>query len=585
MKKVVKLISLILALMLFIVGCSADTEEMKTTETEKTIKNDSEYINLTMTRPTTINPILNNDKSVSYVLDLVYDSLFEFDENYNLQPKLVDSYKISSNNKSVSITLKDDIKWHNGKNLTAYDVRYTYNLIKSKKDSAYYDLVSNISYITVNGSKKLTISFKDSYAFSLETLIFPIVSQAKLSGLSADSLELASKNKVGCGAYKIKTYKDRDYMILEPNEDYYNINEDANNREIYVKMVPDSESQIQMVLSLDSDISKVSLGNISKFIDNDNFKIEKYQGRNYDYVVFNYENEYLQNLDIRKAVSFAIDRNTIISDAYSGRAKLTNFPLNPTSNYYDNDLKPLSYNTDNAQNYLKKAVLSLEEDKKAKLEAEKKAQEEKNKKAEEEAVDNQAEDSQNATDENTENNKQDSASEKTTEEETRTFKDVTNTEVRKLLKNINFKIIVNKDNSERVKAASMISDNLEAIGIKTQIKNLTADEMTKALDSKDYDLALIGCQLPAVSDATYILEELGYKDDKLEKYLKSLQNANSEDEITDRYKTIQKYVRDNAIYISFGILDDYVVLNNRLEGDVYSNDFNVYRGISALKVN
>lgn len=585
MKKVIKLISLILALMLFIVGCSADTEEMKTTETEKTIKNDSEYINLTMTRPTTINPILNNDKSVSYVLDLVYDSLFEFDENYNLQPKLVDSYKISSNNKSVSITLKDDIKWHNGKNLTAYDVRYTYNLIKSKKDSAYYDLVSNISYITVNGSKKLTISFKDSYAFSLETLIFPIVSQAKLSGLSADSLELASKNKVGCGAYKIKTYKDRDYMILEPNEDYYNINEDANNREIYVKMVPDSESQIQMVLSLDSDISKVSLGNISKFIDNDNFKIEKYQGRNYDYVVFNYENEYLQNLDIRKAVSFAIDRNTIISDAYSGRAKLTNFPLNPTSNYYDNDLKPLSYNTDNAQNYLKKAVLSLEEDKKAKLEAEKKAQEEKNKKAEEEAVDNQAEDSQNATDENTENNKQDSASEKTTEEETRTFKDVTNTEVRKLLKNINFKIIVNKDNSERVKAASMISDNLEAIGIKTQIKNLTADEMTKALDSKDYDLALIGCQLPAVSDATYILEELGYKDDKLEKYLKSLQNANSEDEITDRYKTIQKYVRDNAIYISFGILDDYVVLNNRLEGDVYSNDFNVYRGISALKVN
>lgn len=585
MKKVVKLISLILALMLFIVGCSADTEKTQTAETEKTIKNDSEYINLTMTRPTTINPILNNDKSVSYVLDLVYDSLFEFDENYNLQPKLVDSYKISSNNKSVSITLKDDIKWHNGKNLTAYDVRYTYNLIKSKKDSAYYDLVSNISYITVNGSKKLTISFKDSYAFSLETLIFPIVSQAKLSGLSADSLELASKNKVGCGAYKIKTYKDRDYMILEPNEDYYNINEDANNREIYVKMVPDSESQIQMVLSLDSDISKVSLGNISKFIDNDNFKIEKYQGRNYDYVVFNYENEYLQNLDIRKAVSFAIDRNTIISDAYSGRAKLTNFPLNPTSNYYDNDLKPLSYNTDNAQNYLKKAVLSLEADKKAKLEAEKKAQEEKNKKTEEEAVDNKDEDTQNAADENTENNKQDSASEKTIKEETRTFKDVTNTEVKKLLKNINFKIIVNKENSERVKAASMISDNLEAIGIKTQIKNLTADEMTKALDSKDYDLALIGCQLPAVSDATYILEELGYKDDKLEKYLKNLQNANSEDEITDRYKTIQKYVRDNAIYISFGILDDYVVLNHRLEGDVYSNDFNVYRGISALKLN
>ena len=114
MKKVVKLVSILLALMVFVVGCSADTE--KKSEEKNTSKQDgSQYINLTMIKPTTINPILNNDKSVSYVLNLVYDSLFEFDENYNLQPKLVDSYNISSNNKSINITLKDNIKWHNGK--------------------------------------------------------------------------------------------------------------------------------------------------------------------------------------------------------------------------------------------------------------------------------------------------------------------------------------------------------------------------------------------------------------------------------------------------------------------------------------
>ena len=102
MKKVVKLVSILLALMVFVVGCSADTE--KKSEEKNTSKQDgSQYINLTMIKPTTINPILNNDKSVSYVLNLVYDSLFEFDENYNLQPKLVDSYNISSNNKSINI--------------------------------------------------------------------------------------------------------------------------------------------------------------------------------------------------------------------------------------------------------------------------------------------------------------------------------------------------------------------------------------------------------------------------------------------------------------------------------------------------
>ena len=108
--------------------------------------------------------------------------------------------------------------------------------------------------------------------------------------------------------------------------------------------------------------------------------------------------------------------------------------------------------------------------------------------------------------------------------------------------------------------------------------------MTKALDKKDYDLALMGCQLPAISDATYVLDQLGYEDKQLDKYLKNLQNSNSEDEIKNSYKQIQKYVKENAVFISLGILDDYVVLNERLEGDLYSNDFNVYRGIDKIKM-
>lgn len=593
MKKVVKLISLLLAMMVFVTGCNSDTD-IKSKE-EQTSKKTSEYINLTMLRATTINPILNTDKSVSYILDLVYDSLFEFDENYNIQPKLVESYSISSNNKKINITLKDNIKWHDGESLTARDVKYTYELIKKNKDSAYNSLVSNISGITVHGNKELTINFEGSYSFSLETLIFPIVSKSKLNGLKDDDLELAKNNLIGSGAYKIKTYEDRDYMILEPNKDYYDLNKDNNNKEVYVKMVPDSESQTEMVLSLDSDISKVTLGSISKFIDNDNFIINKYQGKDYDYVMFNYDNKYLKNLDMRKAISFAIDRNSIIRDAYSNRVKLSNFPLNSTSNYYDSDLKPLSYNTENAQNYLKKAVLSLSDidssqnndvnsaeginnttnnidsDNKDKTDSKKKTVSDDNNK-------DNTDTTSNANDkDNTSDNKND-------EQEKRTFKDVKHSEVKEMLKDVTFKIIVNKNNTERVKAANIISNNLDEIGIKTEIKDLNEDEMKKALDEKDYDLALMGCELPAVSDATYVLNQLGYSDKKLDKYLKKLQNATSEDEVKKIYKNIQKYVKEKAIFISFGILDDYVVLNGRLKGNLNSNDFNVYSGINTIKM-
>ena len=601
MKKVVKLISLLLATMVFVTGCKSDTD-VKSNEV-KTSKKTSEYINLTMIRASTINPILNTDKSVSYVLDLVYDSLFELDENYNIQPKLVESYSISSNNKKIDITLKDNIKWHDGESLTAKDVKYTYELINENKDSAYNSLVSNISGITVHGSKKLTINFKDSYAFSLETLIFPIVSKDKLDGLKTDELKLAKNNLVGSGAYKIKKYEDRDYMILELNSDYYDLNKDNNKKEVYVKMVPDTESQTEMVLSLDSDISKVTLGSISKFTDNDNFVINKYQGRNYDYVLFNYDNKYLNNLDIRKAISFAVDRKSIIKDAYSDRAKLSNFPLNSTSEYYDSDLKPLSYNTENAQNYLKKAVLSLDNTDNntasSKSNDTNSADSTDNNKNDVNSIENTKSEDTNkvASDGNIKNNteqtsnnskdttaKNNTSTDKTNKQEKRTFKDVTHSEVKEMLKDITFKIIVNKNNTERVKAANIISNNLEAIGIKTEIKDLTEDDMQKALKEKDYDLALIGCELPAVSDATYVLNKLGYSDKKLDKYITQLQNATSEEEIKSIYKTIQKYVKEKAIFISFGILNDYVVLNGRLKGELNSNDFDVYSGIDKIKM-
>ena len=601
MKKVVKLISLLLATMVFVTGCKSDTD-VKSNEV-KTSKKTSEYINLTMIRASTINPILNTDKSVSYVLDLVYDSLFELDENYNIQPKLVESYSISSNNKKIDITLKDNIKWHDGESLTAKDVKYTYELINENKDSAYNSLVSNISGITVHGSKKLTINFKDSYAFSLETLIFPIVSKDKLDGLKTDELKLAKNNLVGSGAYKIKKYEDRDYMILELNSDYYDLNKDNNKKEVYVKMVPDTESQTEMVLSLDSDISKVTLGSISKFTDHDNFVINKYQGRNYDYVLFNYDNKYLNNLDIRKAISFAVDRKSIIKDAYSDRAKLSNFPLNSTSEYYDSDLKPLSYNTENAQNYLKKAVLSLDNtdnntassksnntnsadstdnNKNDVNSIENTKSEDTNKVASDGNIKNNTEQTSNNSEDTTAKNN--TSTDKTNKQEKRTFKDVTHSEVKEMLKDITFKIIVNKNNTERVKAANIISNNLEAIGIKTEIKDLTEDDMQKALKEKDYDLALIGCELPAVSDATYVLNKLGYSDKKLDKYITQLQNATSEEEIKSIYKTIQKYVKEKAIFISFGILNDYVVLNGRLKGELNSNDFDVYSGIDKIKM-
>ena len=85
-------------------------------------------------------------------MNLIYDSLFTIDENYDTVPQLVEEYKIENNGIDIYIKLKD-IKWHDGTILTSNDVKFTIDLIKQNIDSPYNALVENISSISIINDK------------------------------------------------------------------------------------------------------------------------------------------------------------------------------------------------------------------------------------------------------------------------------------------------------------------------------------------------------------------------------------------------------------------------------------------------
>ena len=148
-----------------------------------------------------------------------------------------------------------------------------------------------------------------------------------------------------------------------------------------------------------------------------------------------------------------------------------------------------------------------------------------------------------------------------------------------LISNLNLKIIVNKNNEERVKAASIVSDNLEAIGIQSTIEALDDSEMQSAVVLKDYDLAFVGWELSSVPDVQFIINSIGFSDEKLTNYMNSLKLATSDSQIKTIYSQIQKYIRDKVAFISLVIRDDFLVTNRRLEGKSDPNDFDIYEGI------
>ena len=555
-KKLIKLLAVVLTVALGTIGCTKSNKIDDNNKNEISEYNiqESDYIHLTTIFPETINPILNTNKSVSYIMNLIYDGLFEMDENYNVEPRLVEKYTLSSDGKSIRIKLASDATWHNKKEVTSSDVSYTVDLIKKNSKSPYVALVDNIQSIHISDSKNFTIKLKENDPFAIDKLTFPIVSKDKLSSLNTSQIGEYKNNLLGNGPYKIKKCEDRQYIILERNEDYFG-DLPENRKEIYVKMVPDKESQTEMVLALDSDIANISLEELSKFENKKEFNITKYEGRDYEMVIFNYDNEFLNNVNFRKAIISSIDREKLLNEAYVDNADLSNFPLNTKNKYYNNDIKNISYDKEKALNYLASGLKSVS-----------KSQEEK-----------QSEDSQGSS-ENVEGIIEDNLSGSSTEGE------LSKQEIKQILNNIELSIIVSSDNGERVKVAHTISQDLSSIGVKSTVKELNNEDLKKALDSKDYDLAVVGYSLSSVPDARGILEACGIKDKKLSTYIESLGKSTSESETKKIYNQIQKYVVEKASFISLGILDDFIVSNKRLKGTINPNEFDIYKGISNLQM-
>lgn len=537
--KSMKVLTMILTISLIVTGCNINQKTSTSDQVAQSAIN-SELIHLTMVKPKTINPILNKDKSVGYVTNLIYDGLFTIDENYDVVPQLVEKYNVSSDGMSVNLKLKD-AKWHDGTSVTASDVEYTISLIQKNSDSPYNVFTQNISSVSVNGTNEVNLKFKDAYAFSIDTLIFPIVCKNQLNSFAEKDITEYKKNLVGNGPYKIAKYEERKGIILEVNKDYYD-KLPENIKDIQVGVVPDEESQVSLVMALESDLANVSLDDLSKFYEKE-FNITNYEGREYEYLIFNYNNKFLKDVNFRKAIAHSINKQKIQEEGYMDKATLVNFPLNSNSKYYDKSIKPLEYNKEQAKKYLEKVNLSSSEEVKK--------------------VNKNSSSSNSSSNEKIDNQKE---------------------TIKKMILDLNLKIIVNKNNNERIKSAYIICENLKEIGIKSTVQELDDKEMDKALSSKDYDLACVGWELSLIPDASQIIENSGYNDEKLTNYMTSLTKSTSQSNKQEIYKSIQKYVRDNAAFISLVIKDDYIVKNRRLDGKITPNDFDVYDGIANLNI-
>jgi len=294
----------LLVILLLLTGCGGDDsnpiDEAFQEESNESSKYEPEYggqIILPVTKINSLNPLTVNNESYFYFNKLIFEGLFEFDENFQVKNELVEDYTFKSHN-IVSIKLKDNVYWHDGEKLKAEDIAFTINTIKYASNeigykkmwkvfagSHNYSNINNIIYAKVIDDSNIEIEFNEGVVNKLEMLTFPIIPRHRfVSGVESvqaykKALEEDNYIPIGTGPYKFVNYEKNKSIELVANENYRNKRPYID--KIIGKILEDEELALTAFETGQVDLA-MSVGfDWEKFDQNNNVKIVEFISQGY----------------------------------------------------------------------------------------------------------------------------------------------------------------------------------------------------------------------------------------------------------------------------------------------------------------
>lgn len=159
-----------------------------------------------------LNPYRTKNRFAIHICSFIFESLFVQKDENRMEPLLIETWE-HQDFTNWSFTIKDNIKFHHGPSLTAYDVRYTMRILESS-DTAFFntEFIENIKEFNIITSRSFEIVLKNPDEALLDKLVFPILSQT-MGDVTKEPL-------YGTGAYYLENMDDN-MITLNVNESWW----------------------------------------------------------------------------------------------------------------------------------------------------------------------------------------------------------------------------------------------------------------------------------------------------------------------------------------------------------------------------
>ncbi|WP_191567568.1 ABC transporter substrate-binding protein [Metabacillus idriensis] len=288
------------------------------------------------------------------LVNLLYDTLFNLDENNEPQPWLVKDYKVSEDGLTYELNLHENVKWHDGKPLTAEDVKFTMDYFIKYEKSRFTSPLKIISSIEVLSatSIKIVLSQADPNFMIQPLADLPILPQHIWSDVTNPDEET---NALGSGPYILEEHKSGQYYKMKSNDDYFKGAPPIN--ELIFPIIEDTTAMYNALQSGELDVisSSISPELVKQFESNSALKVARGPGYSTSLFQLNAEKYPMTETSFRQAIDYAIDKENIVRTVLLGFAEVGSPGfIHPSSSFYNADLKPV-YDQEKSNQLLEEA--------------------------------------------------------------------------------------------------------------------------------------------------------------------------------------------------------------------------------------
>lgn len=308
--------------------------------------------------PVGLDPHITSAYSSFQVLENVLDTLVELDEEQNVTPSLATDWSVNEDGTVWTFELRDDVVFSNGRPFTADDVVFTYErMLDPETGSGNAYKIAGLTEIQAEGDHTVRMILDAPNAAFLGHLAI----DKSVGIIARESVEDGTINTepIGTGPFVIADYQPGTLVLLERNEDYWRTDEQGEQLPyldaIELRVISDDSVRRSGLVSGDIHWAiAVPPQSLPELESRDDVIIDRTAAPAYWYVGVNTEVEPLDDVRVRQAISYALDRGQITEAATFGTGVPTQDPI-PSTSAWAFDYAPYEQDLEQARELLAEA--------------------------------------------------------------------------------------------------------------------------------------------------------------------------------------------------------------------------------------